>query len=792
MTPVSTHRKDVSASSSSLGWLEQAKKVWSPLTASGSTPSLDGSSLDLAHLIGMVAYRQTPELSTDRRADMDASVASLDDERKTENAIYGVNIPFGAGAYTTLDHQELQQQESIDRALITLMNGDLGADVLRQTETREVAAQAELPPPVSGPISAFGQDDARLTMPVAWVRAAMVLRINSLLRAASGCRWEVCERLRQLLENQLYPVIPIRNSISASGDLSPLAYIAYASAGSNKVQILDGVTGRVDTADRALARANLEPTFQLHPREMLACINGTGASLAVAALAMDRLQGLAFAAHAITAVMCEALLASPSFLDPYLHDVARPHPGQCESAHILRRLLQTDSPHIKSQLLRHHDQDPFEFMWSLTGQRVLEERFGRHPTPFAAPKTVGQPAAASYLRQDRYHLRCAPQYAGPALEELRAADATIHIEFNSVTDNPLLKPRGTTNESEPATKVRPTVMVHGGNFMASSVGHAAEKMRDAASTLGRLMHEQLVGAIDPSKSNGLPAYLAAYGADNPAMTGGLRSLDIASSSYMAELTFLSQRLIHLNRNAECGNQSLNSMALASARYTLEAVDLLTTMCASTLIVACQALDLRRISILFFRTLSQDVLALFDDVGRQGGVTIPPELQRDTLYRIFAAWNAHWPVQLEERVRRAVEASLPSLSVWGLAQLSSDSASTLQTITSMLSDLETRLMHVLQNGWRKIMALYTEHAERVGDRNGDELVDLTHATAPLRVLHFVRRALGIPLDAGAGLEAMHSTRPKHAFATYGHSVSQLAAAFRDRRIDALWHQLAEQL
>ncbi|KIS70888.1 uncharacterized protein UMAG_06509 [Mycosarcoma maydis] len=764
-------------------WLDTARNGWAPQSDLNSGITLDGSSLDLARLMGLVVYRRTPQLATDRREDMDASVASLESERKTENAIYGVNIPFGAGAYTTLDHQQLQQQQRIDRALITLINGDLGADMLRLTQTPQVASQASMPLPAPAPISAFGPDNSRLTMPVAWVRAAMVLRINSLLRAASGCRWEVVERLRDLLDRELYPVIPIRNSISASGDLSPLAYVAYAAAGSNKVQILNGATGKVDTADSALAAAKLEPVFQLRPREMLACINGTGACLAVSALALDRLQGLAFATHVVTAVMCEALLASPSFLDPYLHDVARPHPGQCESASILRQLLGTESAGLRNELLRHHDQDPLEFIWSLTAQPVLEQRFAskRNGSSFAAPTKVGQPAAASYLRQDRYHLRCAPQYIGPALEELRAAHDTVQIELNSVTDNPLLKP-GTTSSSIN------TAMVHGGNFMASSVGHSAEQMRATTCTLGRLLHEQLTGAIDPCKSNGLPAYLAAYGADNPAMTGGLRSLDIASSSYLAELTFLGQRLIHLNRNAECGNQSVNSMALASARYTLEAVDLLTTMCASTLLAACQALDLRRLTVRFFRALSEHVLALLEIAGQKMGTPgLPADLQRDTLFRLFATWNAHWPVQLEERVRRAVEAALPSLAVWALTQV--QDASSPQTVQSALADLDQGLTNWLMTAWANTMDMYTAQSA-AGNAESAALIDLHHSAASLRILRFVRRDLGIPLDAGGGLQAMHSDKAQHAFATYGHSVSQLAAAFRDRRIDVLWHELAQ--
>lgn len=289
------------------------------------------------------------------------------------------------------------------------------------------------------------------------------------------------------------------------------------------------------------------------------------------------------------------------------------------------------------------------------------------------------------------------------------------------------------------------------------------------------------------------AYLAAYGADNPAMTGGLCSLDIASSSYLAKLTFLSQRLIHLNRNAECGNQSLNSMALASARYTLDAVDLLTTMCASTLLAACQALELRRLSLLFFRRLSKGVLDLFESACHSTGVPLSPELQRDTLFRVFATWNGHWPVQLEERVCRVVEAAITPIAVSLLSQRAKDVAGNDSTvdISAVLTKLTQGLEGMLTQGLRGVMDTCLDQTDS-NRFDGDGLDDLVQSEALTQVLQFVRHDLGIPLDAGGGLDAMHSPRPQHAFATYGHSVTELAAAFRNRRIDALWHRMLQAM
>ncbi|PWN54243.1 L-Aspartase-like protein [Violaceomyces palustris] len=759
--------------SSPTPWLDRARPTWKSRhhdEDSQSPPpnvTLDGSNLDLEKFMTIVAYCRTPTLDPERRSAMQDSVSQLQGQRSNRNMIYGINIPFGAGAYTTLKDDQTEEQETIDRALITLINGDLGGRVLQEVETSCLGT--------CSPLSAFGDDDSRrLTMPTSWVRGAMVLRINSLLRASSGCRWQVCERLISLLDHQLYPVIPIRNSISASGDLSPLSYIAYAMCGSDKVQIYDAKNRRTMKADQALSEAGLEPLFSMEPREMLATINGTGACLSLAALALDRLDGLSLATHVITSIMCEALVAAcPSFLDPYLHDVARPHPGQCESAEILRRLLQVGEGEAGSQLLRHHDEDPLEFLWDLSVRKVLDRRVAEKEEGArltSAPKSVGQSAAASHLRQDRYHLRCAPQYVGPALEELASAHDILRIEFNSVTDNPLLKP---SSSKDGRGRRRSTVMVHGGNFMACSVGQATEKMRDVSTSLGRLIHEQLIGSIDPIKNNSLPAYLCAYGADRPAMTGGLRSLDIASSSYLAELTFLSQRLIHLNRNAECGNQSLNSMALASARYTLESVDLLTTMAATSLLAACQALELRLLTVEFFRSVTEKVLDLLEEPDPPLLLLLPTKVKVDLLFRIFSTWNANWPVSVEERTNKTIEATLPPL-VMGLIT----SSSTTSTTRAWIEKLDLGLRTILLNQWGETMRSY----------RSEDPPSIRISGSTSKVLRFVRVQLGIPLDAGGGLQAMHSTHPSHSLATYGHSVTLLANAFRNRTIDRLWHEL----
>ena len=265
------------------------------------------------------------------------------------------------------------------------------------------------------------------------------------------------------------------------------------------------------------------------------------------------MRNLAVATQAVTALFCEAMLASPGFIEPLIHEEARPHPGQVRVARMLRRLLEG------SRMLRHQDESPARKMQELAGYPDLGE--------------LSSPEQGHYLHQDRYHLRTSPQVLGPALEDLEAAHASLEIELNSTTDNPLVDSKDGR-------------VVHGGNFQGFSVTSAAEKVRDGASHCGRLLHDQLVEAIADTTNNALPLGLTLADCETD---GGLRGLDIGGASYASELAFLASRANHFSRNAESGNQSINSMALFGARLALDSVEVLTTLVAGALYGACQAI-----------------------------------------------------------------------------------------------------------------------------------------------------------------------------------------------------------
>lgn len=199
--------------------------------------------------------------------------------------------------------------------------------------------------------------------------------------------------------------------------------------------------------------------------------------------------------------------------------------------------------------------------------------------------------ADSALRQDRYSIRTAPQWLGPVLEDLVLAHQQVSIECNSATDNPLVTPEGH--------------FLHGGNFQAKAITSAMEKTRQATQSIGRMLFSQCTEIINPATNRGLPPNLVA---EDPSISLIFKGTDLHIASLTAELGFLSNPVNHV-QTAEMGNQSLNSLALISARYTHMANEVLAQLCACHLVAVCQALDLRAMQVEFFESYRSQFEAL---------------------------------------------------------------------------------------------------------------------------------------------------------------------------------------
>lgn len=275
------------------------------------------------------------------------------------------------------------------------------------------------------------------------VRLTMIMKVAALAQGYSGVRGELVEGLCELINNNIFPAIPSKGSVGASGDLAPLAHLAGALLGHGKVN----VNGKQMPATEALRRAGLAP-LQLAPKEGLALLNGTQVSTAIALAALFRAEHILAASITAGAMSADAIKGSDTPFDERIQQV-RGHQGQIDVAGLLRGFM------AGSEIRASH----------IDCSRV----------------------------QDPYSIRCQPQVAGACLDVLRQVAGTLGTEANAVTDNPLVF----TDTG---------AVLSGGNFHAEPVAFAADHLALAIAEIGSLSERRIALLID-SHLSGLPAFL---------------------------------------------------------------------------------------------------------------------------------------------------------------------------------------------------------------------------------------------------------------------------------------------
>lgn len=533
-----------------------------PSSSAEATLGVSGGDLTIADVVAVSRHLAHVELTSVSINAIEACSKIIPEKIAQGEVIYGVNTGFGGSADARSHDVEKVQQSLISHLTCGIVadgkqelalnsnghpsqsnehssqiNGEAHTGNSGQSngQQKQQRVSVRSPLPLNDPLAAT-------CMPESWARASMLIRLNSLAGGASGIRADIVESLMNLLNKDVVPRIPVRGSISASGDLSALAWIGALMQGKTSATAFSGSRDfegarRVKRADVALSEAGIAP-ISLHAKEGLAIVNGTAVSAGVAALAAHESLHLAALSQVLTAMSVEALRGSDESFEPFIARV-RPHPGQVDSARNIKAFL------TGSQLLNRHD-----------SQNVAT------------------------LRQDRYSLRTASQWIGPVLEDFALAYDQLTVELNSVTDNPLV-------DSETGR------VLHGGNFQARAVTSAAEKLRQGLQSIGRMLFTQCTEMINPATSWGLPPNLCS---DDPNDSFLFKGLDVVVAGLTSELGFLANPVGSHVQTAEMGNQALNSLALVSARYTLEAVDVLSQIASAHLLALCQALDLRTIEI----------------------------------------------------------------------------------------------------------------------------------------------------------------------------------------------------
>ncbi|MER3418076.1 MAG: histidine ammonia-lyase, partial [Chloroflexota bacterium] len=370
------------------------------------------------------------------------------------------------------------------------------------------------------------------------VRAMLLLRANTLALGHSGCRPLVVDRLCAFLQRGLHPVVPEQGSVGASGDLAPLAHLALPLIGRGQVEL----RGQVLPAVVALRDAGLEPLV-LEPKEGLALLNGTQLMTALGALLAVDAERLIRTASVAAAMSVEALLGTEvAFAEPY--QLARPHPGQVETAAELRWLLRGSELQASHHRSAHKVQDP-------------------------------------------YSIRCVPQVHGAVRDALGYLERVLDVECNSATDNPLVFPEGGAAGEETLATGGGRV-ISGGNFHGEPVALALDFAKLALAELGSIAERRIALLLDPRFNEGLPAFLA----PRPGLSSGFMLLQYTAAALASEHKVLahpaSADSIPTSANQE-DHVSMGPIAGRLARRVLEGVE---RILAIELVCAAQALDVR--------------------------------------------------------------------------------------------------------------------------------------------------------------------------------------------------------
>lgn len=366
---------------------------------------------------------------------------------------------------------------------------------------------------------------------IAETRAAMATRLCCFARGYSGVSLGLMQQLADFLNHGITPVVPAEGSVGASGDLTPMSYVAAALMGEREVFYQH----RRMPSGEALAAAGLKP-YVFGPKEPLAIMNGTATMTGIAIIAIERARHLLDALTAGTALAIHALMGNAHHYDPVIGR-AKPHPGQIRVADRIGQLLETTV-------------DP----------ATLE-------------------ADALETLQDPYSIRCSPQILGILEDSLEWITRWITIEANSANDNPLIDPES-------------GAVLMGGNFYGGHVGHAMDALKSAVASAADMVDRQVALMVHPGTNRGLPADLVRVDDAERLYNHGFKAMSIAISSLTAEALKLTMPASSFSRSTESHNQDKVSMGTIAARDAARVLTLAERATAIHLLAATQACEIR--------------------------------------------------------------------------------------------------------------------------------------------------------------------------------------------------------
>jgi len=357
------------------------------------------------------------------------------------------------------------------------------------------------------------------------VRAMLLLRANAIAKGLSGVRPVVAETLCTMLNREVHPVIPSQGSVGASGDLAPLAHLALVAIGEGEATY----QGKRVSGGDAMRKAAIAP-LSLDAKEGLALLNGTQGMLALLALGLRDAEIAVDTADVAAALSLDALRGSPAAFDERIA-TARPYSGHATSAAHLRRLNR--------------------------GSQIRAS----HRSPKKDPRV-----------QDPYSLRCAPQVHGAVRDALAQVRATLTIELNSATDNPLVFAKSGE-------------VLSGGNFHGQPLAMAADQLAVALATLAGISERRIEQMTNPQTSQ-LPAFLVREAGVN----SGFMILQIAAAALASETKVLASPHSVDSIPTSANQEDYVSMGMAGARRIQPMLANLQHTLAIEFLAACQGID----------------------------------------------------------------------------------------------------------------------------------------------------------------------------------------------------------
>ncbi|WNL33862.1 aromatic amino acid ammonia-lyase [Arcobacter cryaerophilus gv. pseudocryaerophilus] len=390
---------------------------------------------------------------------------------------------------------------------------------------------------------------------------ALIARTISLSKAKSGVSIELLKRLEMLIQKDIIPVIPSQGSVGASGDLTPLSYIAAVVAGEREVYY----KGEIKDVMEVYKELNITP-YTFKPKEALAIMNGTTIMSAIALAAIEEFETILDSMESFVAGMFEVLLGDDTPVADFVH-LSKPFSGQIQSAKNIKRKIE--------------------------GSKLTHGRDDRYDKFFADNELN---------IQDNYSMRCAPQVLGVIRDNLEISKNWVEQEINSVNDNPLID--GVNKK-----------IYTSGNFYGGYVAHAMDTLKICAGNLADLLDKEFALLVDHKFNRGLGENLKL---SKEPFYHGFKAMQITLSSLSADVMKNTTAASIFSRPTESLNQDKVSMGTTAANDFSKMIPDLYNMLSIAFTGMAQAVDIRGKDLVsphltnIYENIRKDVKPLYED------------------------------------------------------------------------------------------------------------------------------------------------------------------------------------